>query len=123
MWQPRHDAVASLRGELYTVRRDDLKGKKYLETNARYYLGGVGPRNGVTGYREADLGGILEYRVYLELRRRGYRVAVGSACSRENCHFVAENPSGALFIRVAHRLENRETTERQLKAFSLLDDP
>jgi hypothetical protein len=64
---------------LNAVQRYNLKGKKHLETNAKYYLGDIGLRNGVLGYREADIGGILENLVYLELRRRGYRVAAGSA--------------------------------------------
>lgn len=50
------------------------------------------------GYREADIGGVLENLVYLELRRRGYRVSVGSAESRE-IDFVAEDRSLQRFLR------------------------
>ncbi|MBN1836874.1 MAG: ATP-binding protein [Spirochaetales bacterium] len=106
---------------LNTARRYDLKGKRHLETNAKYYLGDIGLRNGVLGYREADIGGLLENLVYLELRRRGYRVSVGSADSGE-IDFVAEGPSGKLYIQVAYLLESRATVERELRAFSLLDD-
>jgi predicted AAA+ superfamily ATPase len=52
----------------------------------------------VLGYREADIGGVLENLVYLELRRRGYRVSVGSAESRE-IDFVAEDRSLQRFLR------------------------
>ena len=106
---------------LNTVRRYDLKGKRHLETNAKYYVGDIGLRNGVLGYREADIGGLLENLVHLELRRRGYRVSVGSADSRE-IDFVAEDRSGKLYIQVAYLLETRETIDRELKPFSLLDD-
>jgi len=106
---------------LNVVRRYDLKGKKHLETNAKYYLGDIGLRNGVLGYREADIGGVLENLVYLELRRRGYRVAVGSTESRE-IDFVAEEPSGRLYFQVAYLLESRKTLEREVRPFSLLDD-
>jgi predicted AAA+ superfamily ATPase len=106
---------------LNTVRRYALKGKRHLETNAKYYLGDIGLRNGVLGYREADIAGLLENLVYLELRRRGYRVAVGSADSRE-IDFVAEDRSGKMYIQVAYLLESRETIGRELKPFSLLDD-
>jgi predicted AAA+ superfamily ATPase len=106
---------------LNTVRRYDLKGKRHLETNAKYYLGDIGLRNGVLGYREVDIAGLLENLVYLELRRRGYRVASGSANSRE-IDFVAEDRSGKVYIQVAYLLESRETIDRECKPFSLLDD-
>jgi predicted AAA+ superfamily ATPase len=78
-------------------------------------------RNGILGYRESDIGGLLENLVYLEPRRRGYRVAVGSADSKQ-IDFVAEDRSGKAYIQVAYLLENRETIDRELKPFSLLDD-
>jgi predicted AAA+ superfamily ATPase len=106
---------------LNAVQRYDLKGKKHLETNAKYYLGDIGLRNGVLGYREAESGGILENLVYLELRRRGYRVAAGSADSGE-IDFVAEDRTGRMYFQVAYLLESRKTLERELRPFSLLDD-
>ncbi len=106
---------------LNAVQRYNLKGKKHLETNAKYYLGDIGLRNGVLGYREADIGGILENLVYLELRRRGYRVATGSSESGE-IDFVAEDRAGRMYLQVAYLLESKKTLERELKAFSLLDD-
>ncbi len=77
--------------------------------------------DGGGGYREADIGGVLENLVYLELRRRGYRVAVGSGESRE-IDFVAEDQSGRLYFQVAYLLESRKTLERELKPFSMIDD-
>ena len=106
---------------LNAVLRYDLKGKKHLETNAKRYLGDIGLRNGVLGYREADIGGILENLVYLELRQRGYLVAAGSAESGE-IDFVAEDQTGRMYIQVAYLLESRKTLERELRPFSLLDD-
>lgn len=103
------------------VRRYNLKGKRHLETNAKYYLGDIGLRNGVLGYREADIGGLLENLVYLELRRRGYRVAVGSTDAQE-IDFVAEDRSGKVYIQAAYLLETRETIARELRPFALLDD-
>ena len=106
---------------LNAVQRYDLKGKRHLETNAKYYLGDIGLRNGVLGYREADIAGILENLVYLELCRRGYRVASGSAESSE-IDFVAEDRTGRMYLQVAYLLESRKTLERELKPFSLLGD-
>lgn len=106
---------------LNVVRRYDIKGRKHLETNAKYYLGDIGLRHGVLGYREADIGGVLENLVYLELRRRGFRVSVGAGKSQE-IDFVAEDASGRLYLQVAYLLESRKTLERELKPFSMLED-
>ena len=106
---------------LNAVARFDLRGRKLLQTNHKYYLGDVGLRNGIIGYRERDIGGVLENLVYLELRRRGYTVTVGSAGARE-IDFVAENPSGRRYIQVAYLLEAPATIDRELSAFAAVTD-
>ena len=106
---------------LSTAHRFDVKGKKRLAVNHKYYLGDVGLRNGIIGYRDADIGGMLENLVYLELRRRGYAVTVGSAGGRE-IDFIAQDRRGLVYVQVAYLLESRATLERELAAFSTLDD-
>jgi len=59
---------------LYRVQRYDIKGKCFLEFHEKYYLGDIGLRHVLLGYREADISGILENIVFLELKRRGYGV-------------------------------------------------
>lgn len=53
------------------VKRFDLKGRKYLETQEKIYAADVGIRNSVLGYRPSDIAGILENLVYLNLRQKG----------------------------------------------------
>ena len=59
----------------------------------------IGLRNGIVGYRESDIGAVLE------LRRYGYAVTVGVAGLRE-IDFVAERRSGCRYVRVAYLLES-----------------
>ncbi len=106
---------------LNSVPRFDLRGRKLLQVNPKYYLGDVGLRNGMVGHRESDIGGVLENLVYLELTRRGYHVTVGAAGSRE-IDFVAENTSGRCYIQVAYLLESPATIERELSAFAAVSD-
>ena len=63
----------------------------------------------------------LENLVYLELRRRGYRVSVGVAGSRE-VDFVAESSAGRRYVQVAYLLDSRATIERELSAFAAIPD-
>ena len=61
----------------YEIKRFDIKGKEYLKTLGKYYIVDLGFRNLLLGYRNRDIGHVLENIVYLELLRRGYDVAIG----------------------------------------------
>ena len=106
---------------LTPVSRFDLRGRRLLQVNRKHYLGDVGLRNGVIGYREGDIGGVLENLVFPELRRRGNAVTVGAAGSQE-IDFVAERRSGRCYVQVAYLLESPATIERELSAFSAVRD-
>ena len=52
------------------VPRYDIKGKKFLEFHDKVFLNDIGLRNGLIGYREKDINGLLENIVYKELQSR-----------------------------------------------------
>ncbi|MXZ71312.1 MAG: ATP-binding protein [Acidobacteria bacterium] len=106
---------------LEAVPRFDLRGRKLLQVNHKYYMGDVGLRNGIIGYRESDIGGVLENLVFLELQRRGYTVTVGIAGKHE-IDFVAEKRSGRCYVQVAYLLESPATIARELNAFDAVRD-
>ena len=106
---------------LAPVARFDVGGRRLLQVNRKHYLGDVGLRNGIAGYREHDIGGVLENLVFLELRRRGYEVTVGVAGGRE-IDFVAESRSERWYVQVACLLESPATLERELAPFAAVRD-
>ena len=106
---------------LTPVSRFDLRGRRLLQVNQKYFLGDVGLRNGIIGYRESDIGGVLENLVFLELRRRGYNVTIGVTGNQE-IDFVAERRSGRRYVQVAYLLESPATIERELAAFGTVRD-
>jgi hypothetical protein len=67
---------------LRRARRYDIKGKRHLEVNDKYYLGDIGLRQGFIGHRDTDIAGLLENVVYLELLHRGYSVSIGKLQAR-----------------------------------------
>jgi len=103
------------------VNRYEIRGRRRMEVNNKLYLGDIGLRNGMLGYREDDISGILENLVYLELRRRGFRVSIGSLGERE-IDFVVETESGRRYIQVAYLLGSRSTIERELVPLSSVTD-
>ncbi len=102
----------------HRVPRFDLKGKRLLEIHEKYYLGDTGIRHAVLGYREGDIGGVLENVVFLELLRRGYNVTVGKLGARE-IDFIATRAKERRYIQVAYLLATPQVVERE---FGVLRD-
>jgi len=105
----------------YKVPRWDIKGRKYLKTNAKYYSVDAGLRYMLLGKEGADAGHILENVVYLELLRRGYRVSVGTIAGVE-VDFYAEKDSGIEYYQVSQSVLEEATLLRELKPLSIIDD-
>jgi predicted AAA+ superfamily ATPase len=99
----------------------DLKGKRYLKINEKYFPTDFGLKHAVLGYRPNDVGGLLENIVFLELRRRGYAVSVGRIGDAE-IDFVAERANERAYYQVAFALPNNETLERELRPLEAVAD-
>ncbi len=106
---------------IHRVKRYDLKGKRFLELNEKHYLGDVGLRHALLGYRSGDIGQLLENIVYLELRRRGYSVAVGKTGELE-VDFVAEKSGNKVYVQVAYILGSPETRAREFASLKAVPD-
>lgn len=107
----------------YKVNRFDLKGKKQLATQEKYYLVDLGLMNILVGKeRNTDRGHILENIVYLELLRRGNKIWTGTSRSSE-VDFVCKNPIGDIeYYQVAWEISSENTLEREFSALEKLQD-
>ncbi|MCL2137270.1 MAG: ATP-binding protein [Coriobacteriia bacterium] len=105
----------------YETKRYDVKGKEYLRTLGKYYIVDIGLRNYLLGYRDMDIGHIMENLVYLELLRRGYDVAIGKVGDRE-VDFIATNSNEKLYIQVAESINDPSTRERELAPLRAIRD-
>ncbi|WP_302179096.1 ATP-binding protein [Parasutterella excrementihominis] len=102
------------------VKRFDLKGRKYLETQEKIYAADVGIRNSVLGYRPTDIAGILENLVYLNLRQKGFSVSVGKSGTSE-VDFVASKDGAVLYVQVCYQL-TPENLEREVSPLRQIKD-
>ncbi len=107
---------------LYRVYRFDIKGKKLLKTQEKYYLSDVGLRTYLLGKSYGnDLGHILENVVFLELKRRDYKIYVGKDETNE-VDFVVETNDDLMYIQVALSVRDEETLKRELKPLNDITD-
>lgn len=105
----------------YKVDRFDLKGKKYLNSNAKYYLSDHSFRYAQLGCKDINFGRCLENIVAIELMRRGYEIYVGTLQNKE-IDFVATTREEALYIQVSDNIDNEETFLRDVSPLLQIDD-
>ena len=118
---------------IYKCDRWDIKGKKILHPNPKYYAVDMGLRTALLGRSDIDVGRILENVVYLELLRRGYKVSVGKVRDRVNnteadtieVDFVATKAGGEVeYYQAAWSVlnDNPKTLHRELASLKEIRD-
>ena len=116
------------------AKRYDVKGRKYISTNPKYYFSDIGLRNARLNFRQQEPTHILENIVYNELCIRGYNVDVGVVelnCKDENgksfrksleVDFVVNKASQRYYIQVAYDLSSPEKQEQEFASLKNIPD-
>ena len=114
--------------------RYDIKGRKYIDTPAKYYFEDLGLRNVRLNFRQTEHTHLMENLIYNELRMRGYSVDVGQVTQNtknENgiserkqleVDFVCNRGQDRIYIQAAYALPSEEKTEQELRSLKQIKD-
>lgn len=114
--------------------RYDVKGRKYIGTETKYYFEDLGIRNAVVEFRQFEPTHIMENVVYNDLCRNGFSVDVGlvESFKRDNngkltrrnleIDFVVNRHDERLYIQSAYALPSKEKVDQEQAALLQVSD-
>ena len=113
--------------------RYDIKGKKYINTPAKYYFVDLGLRNARLAFRQQEYTHIMENVIYNELRLRGYSVDVGvvdnvekengiSVRKRLEVDFVVNLGNRRYYIQSANNIPTDEKMKQEQASLLSIND-
>ena len=105
--------------------RYNVKGRKYIGTETKYYFEDVGIRNAILGFRQIEFNHTMENVIFNELRRLGYSVDIGlvetvkrnpeGKSERRNLEidFVVNRHDERLYIQSAYTLPDEQKRDQE----------
>lgn len=114
--------------------RYDIKGRKYIGANQKYYFTDVGLRNARLNFRQQEPTHIIENIVYNELLMRGYNVDVGvveiygknkelkRVHKQSEVDFVVNQGSQRYYIQVAYDMSSKEKQAQEFNSLRNIPD-
>ena len=114
--------------------RYDIKGRKYIDTPAKYYFEDLGLRNVRLNFRQTEHTHLMENLIYNELRMRGYSVDVGQVTQNTKnekgiserkqleVDFVCNRGQDRIYIQSAYALPSEKKTEQELRSLKQIKD-
>lgn len=114
--------------------RYDIKGRKYIDTPAKYYFEDLGLRNARLNFRQVEKTHLMENLIYNELRLRGFAIDVGQVTINTKStegkserkylevDFVCNKGYERVYIQSAFALPTKEKEEQEFQSLKRIKD-
>ena len=119
---------------IQTAERYDIKGRKYIGANKKYYFTDTGLRNARLNFRQLEEPHIMENIIYNELKCRAYNVDVGileynskdkdgkTRKTQLECDFVANRGNEKIYIQSALDLSSEKKKAQEENSLLKIND-
>lgn len=117
-----------------TAKRYDLKGKAYIKTPLKYYMGDLGLRNARMNFRQLEYTHLMENVIYNAMISLGFQVDVGVVPIRNNnsegireaqlleIDFVCNKGDRRYYIQSAYSLPDATKRAQEIRPYANLHD-
>lgn len=106
---------------IYKCPRFDVKSKKSLRGEEKYYLADLGIYFSRNVDTRINFGPVLENIVYTYLSAKNYKMSVGRIGKLE-CDFITRTNDEYRYIQIAMTIMNPDTEEREYRPFAMIRD-
>jgi len=106
---------------IYKCPRFDLRSKKSLRGEEKYYLADLGIYFSRNTDTRINYGPVLENVMYTYLKSRGYAMSVGKIGTLE-CDFITRKDDNYQYVQVAMTIMDKATEDREYKPFFKIRD-
>ncbi len=106
---------------IYKCPRFDLRSKKALRGDEKYYLADLGIYFARNTDTRINYGPVLENIIYTYLRAKGYQLSVGRIGTLE-CDFITRKNDIYQYIQVAMTIVDKVTEDREYRPFAKIRD-
>lgn len=116
------------------ANRYDIKGRRYIDANLKYYFVDMGLRNARLNFRQQEVTHLMENIIFNELLIRGYNVDVGvveinaknaegkSIRKQLEVDFVINQSSQRFYIQAAYEMYTPEKQEKERRSLINVKD-
>ena len=114
--------------------RYDIKGRRYIDANLKYYFVDMGLRNARLNFRQQEVTHMMENIIFNELLVRGYNVDVGvveintknaegkSIRKQLEIDFVINQSSQRFYVQAAYEMYTPEKQNQERRSLMNVDD-
>lgn len=107
---------------IYKADRYDIVGKEYLKLINKYYVTDFGFKYYILNNKTIELSQILENLIFLELKRRRFKVATGKVAEKEVDFIAKDTNNDLLYIQVAVTVMDEAKLQQELRPFCEIND-
>ena len=107
---------------VYKADRYDVVGKEYLKLINKYYVTDFGFKYYILNNKTVELSQILENLIFLELKRRRYKIATGKVAEKEVDFIIKDNQDAIKYVQVAVTVMDEAKLQQELRPFNEIHD-